>query len=159
MTTHSSFNGKCSCGHVQYEVNAQPIIVHCCHCTWCQRESGSAFAVNAVIETSAINLTAGECELIDTPSQSGKGQQIARCPKCHVALWSHYNQAGPNVSFIRVGTLEQSAQFPPDIHIYTSTKLPWVVIPEGARTSPEFYNPKEVWSAEGMARIQKAKSS
>ena len=152
------FDGRCTCGYVRYHFTAQPMIVHCCHCTWCQRETGTAFALNAVIEASAVKIDSGECELIDTPSQSGNGQKIARCPRCRIALWSHYFQAGPNVCFVRVGTLEQSAKFPPDIHIHTSTKQPWVVIPDGMRSTPEFYKPREVWSPETLERFQRARS-
>ncbi|MEZ5856516.1 MAG: GFA family protein [Hyphomicrobiaceae bacterium] len=99
-----------------------------------------------------------EPEIVDTPSASGKGQRIARCPACMVAIWSNYPQAGPAVRFVRVGTLDSPDRLPPDIHIYTSSKQPWVVLPVGAKAVPEFYDPKQVWSAETMARWQAAKS-
>lgn len=150
------FNGGCTCGYIRYQMSAHPLIVHCCHCTWCQRETGTAFALNAVVETDAVRIATGDCERIKTPSLSGNGQVIARCPSCHVALWSHYHQSGPNISFVRVGTLDDPRQFPPDIHIYTSTKQPWVVIPKGMLAVPEFYNPREVWSPEILQRFQTA---
>ena len=151
-------SGKCTCGHVRYHITAQPMIVHCCHCTWCQRETGTAFALNAVVETSAVQIENGGCEIIDTPSQSGNGQKIARCPECRVAIWSHYYQAGPNISFIRVGTLDFPETLPPDIHIYTSTKQPWVNIPENMQSVLEFYNPREVWDPDNLQRFINAKS-
>lgn len=150
--------GKCTCGHVRYYMTEQPLIVHCCHCTWCQRETGTAFALNAVIEASAVKIENGECELINTPSQSGNGQTIARCPKCHVAVWSHYYQAGPNIFFIRVGTLDHPENLPPDIHIYTSTKQPWVIIPQGTPSTLEFYKPREVWTPENLQRFMDARA-
>jgi hypothetical protein len=101
----------------------------------------------------------GEVELIDTPSESGKGQKIARCPKCKVALWSHYAGAGPSMRFVRVGTLDDPRPFPPDIHVFTSTKQAWFTLPAGARAFAEFYNPKQEWSAESQARWKAAKAS
>ena len=127
-----SFEGGCDCRAVRYRLRSRPMFVHCCHCRWCQRETGSAFALNALIETDRVELLQGEVELVDTPSDSGKGQLIARCPRCRIALWSHYGGGGNVVSFIRVGTLDNPDAFPPDIHIYTSSKQPWVVLPTGA---------------------------
>jgi hypothetical protein len=150
--------GRCTCGAVQYRVTATPMIVHCCHCRWCQRETGSAFALNAVVETAQLHVTQGAPELVDTPSESGRGQQVARCPSCRVALWSHYALAGPALAFIRVGTLDEPGCAPPDIHIYTESKQPWTVIPAGAQSVPQYYNPKEVWSAESQARFRAARN-
>lgn len=144
--------GGCSCGEVRYELKDEPMIVHGCHCTWCQRETGSAFAVNAVVETANVSLHSGEPEPIITPSQSGKGQTILRCPTCRVAVWSHYSNAGRKAAFIRVGTLDHPHGVEPDIHIFTSTKRPWVVLPEGARSVAEFYNPRDIWPETSLKR-------
>ena len=146
--------GGCTCGHVRYRVEGRPLIVHACHCRWCQRETGSAHALNALWEADHVVLTTGQPEMIHTPSASGRGQLIARCPACHVAVWSTYPQAGPAVRFVRVGTLDVPGDCPPDIHIYTSTRLPWVVLPEGAQAVPEFYDPKDVWPAESRERVR-----
>jgi hypothetical protein len=137
---------------VRYRLHPPPLIVHCCHCRWCQRETGSAFVINAVIESDRVELLEGEVEATDTPSQSGKGQQIVRCPRCRVAVWSHYAGGGDAMSFVRVGTLDEPDRLPPDIHIYTASKQPWVVIPAGARAVPEFYRGSEIWSLESLER-------
>lgn len=149
-----TFEGGCACRQVRYRMKSRPLFVHCCHCTWCQRETGSAFAVNAMIESDRVELLSGEPERIVTPSLSGKGQIVARCPECRVALWSHYAGAGETVSFMRVGALDKPSAMPPDIHIFTSTKLPWVVLPEGAPAVPEFYKASDYWPPETMARWQ-----
>jgi hypothetical protein len=133
-------------------MTSRPLFVHCCHCSWCQRETGTAFALNAMIEANRVELLQGEVEVIDTPSLSGKGQKISRCPKCRVALWSNYAGAGDAVRFVRVGTLDETGRFPPDIHIFTSTKQPWVVLPQGARAVPEFYRISELWPKESLER-------
>jgi hypothetical protein len=130
---HFPAAGGCTCRAVRFAMASAPLIVHCCHCRWCQRESGAAFALNAMIEADRVQLLAGAPELVLTPSNSGKGQTILRCPQCRVALWSHYAGAGDKVSFVRVGTLDDPDPFAPDVHIYTESKQPWVVIPPGAR--------------------------
>lgn len=152
-------HGRCTCGDVAFELTAPPMIVHCCHCTWCQRETGSAFALNAYIETSEVNLTKGAPEMIDTPSNSGYGQTIARCSTCKVALWSHYAGSGDRFAFVRCGTLDERASIVPDVHIFTSTKLPWVVLPKDAQAFEAFYKPKEVWSESSLARFKAAKEA
>jgi hypothetical protein len=124
--------GRCACGQVRFRLLAPPLFVHCCHCSGCQRETGSAFALNALVETARTELLAGDTETVLTPSASGRGQKIVRCPRCRVALWSHYAGAGDAIAFVRVGTLERPARFPPDIHIYTSTRQPWLALADGA---------------------------
>ena len=146
------YDGCCTCGRVRYQVKAVPLFVHCCHCRWCQRETGASFALNALIESDRVMLLAGDVDLVDTPSASGKGQEIARCPCCRVALWSHYAGAGRQVSFVRVGTLDEPARLAPDIHIYTSSKQPWVVIPPGAPATAQYYRASEYWPADSLAR-------
>ena len=128
----ASFDGRCTCGAVRFRMLSTPLFVHCCHCRWCQRETGTAFALNALIEADRVQLLAGEPECVDTPSQSGKGQKIWRCPQCRIALWSNYAGAGDKLRFVRVGTLEQPDRLPPDIHIFTASRQPWVVLPPGA---------------------------
>jgi hypothetical protein len=144
--------GGCACGQVRYELASKPMWVNCCHCTWCQRETGSAFAVNALIETDRVKLTHGVPQPVHTPSNSGKGQIILRCPNCRVAVWSHYNGAGAKVAFIRTGTLDAPHDIAPDIHIFTTTKRPWVVLPAETPNVPEYFNAKEYWPAESLAR-------
>ena len=159
MATHE---GGCACGEVRYRVASEPIVVHCCHCRWCQRESGAAFALNAVIEADRVELVSGRPERIDTPSASGRGQPVFRCPTCKVALWSHYAGAGEKADFIRVGTLDQPDACPPDVHIFTESKQAWVVLPEGAEQFPIFYSGKDVariYGEDGAARWRALKES
>lgn len=146
------FEGACTCGDIEYRLTSAPLFVHCCHCTWCQRESGSAFALNALIETARLQRLHGEPVMVNTPSNSGKGQQVARCPRCHVALWSHYAGAGEAFAFVRVGTLRQPDRLPPDIHIFTSTRLPWVLLPADTPAVAEYYDRNAYWPAQSLAR-------
>lgn len=153
--------GHCTCGAVRYRLASAPLFVHCCHCRWCQRETGASFALNAMIETDRVVLLAGSPEVVLTPTASGKGQKIARCPACRVALWSHYAGAGDAVAFVRVGTLDEPDRLPPDIHIFTSSKQPWVVLPPGVPAVPEYYDRKQFWPAASLERraqlLQRAK--
>jgi hypothetical protein len=153
MTNEEVFTGGCTCGAVRYEMASRPLFVHCCHCRWCQRESGASFALNAMIESDRVRLTNGEVEVIDTPSASGKGQKVARCPECRVTLWSHYAGAGGAIRFVRVGTLDEPDRVPPDIHIFTSSKQPWVVLPSDMPAVEYYYDRNERWPAESLERM------
>ncbi|TFW27892.1 GFA family protein [Massilia horti] len=150
--TQFPIEGACDCRHVRYRLTSAPLFVHCCHCRWCQRESGASFALNAMIEADHVELLAGEPRLVDTPSASGNGQMIARCPHCLVALWSHYSSNGPLVSFVRVGTLDQPDLLPPDIHIFTTSRQPWVVLPADTPAVPEYYDRELYWPTESLRR-------
>jgi hypothetical protein len=144
--------GGCDCRTLRYRLESAPLFVHCCHCRWCQRESGAAFALNAMIEAERVTQLAEAPELVDTPSASGRGQVIARCPRCKVAVWSNYSGAGPLIRFVRVGTLDNPDALPPDIHIFTASKQPWVVLPPGTPAVAEYYDRERYWPAESLAR-------
>jgi hypothetical protein len=152
--TKGSFpvEGGCTCRAVRYRMMTKPLFVHCCHCTWCQRETGSAFVINAMIETDRVKILKGAPDVVLTPSNSGKGQKIVRCPTCHVALWSHYPGAGIKVAFVRVGTLDQPNLCPPDIHIFTSTKQKWVELGDGVPVRKGYYERDKFWPADSLKR-------
>jgi hypothetical protein len=145
--------GRCTCRAVRYELTSEPLFIHACHCRWCQRETGTAFALNAVIESERVRLLEGAPELVDVPSESGTGQRIARCPSCRVALWSHYGGVMA-MSFVRVGALDQPDRYPPDIHIYTESKQPWLVLPAGVPAMPEYYRRSQHWPAASLTRYR-----
>ena len=153
MASNQTHDGGCTCRQVRYRMTSKPLFVHCCHCRWCQRETGAAFALNAMIEADRVELLAGEPEMVLTPSESGKGQKIWRCPTCRIAVWSNYGGAGDAVRFVRVGTLDNPDAMPPDIHIFTQSKQPWVVLPPGVPAVPEYYKPREMWPAESQQRF------
>jgi hypothetical protein len=144
--------GGCTCRAVRYRMQTRPLFVHGCHCTWCQRETGTAFALNALIEADRVTLLRGGIEIVNTPSASGRGQKISRCPVCRIAVWSNYAGAGDSIHFVRVGTLDRPDSCPPDIHIYTSTKQPWVVLPEGTPAVEAFYDRRDFWPRESLER-------
>jgi len=154
MSPANSFpaDGGCDCRAVRYRMESPPLFVHCCHCRWCQRETGAAFALNAMIEADRVTLLEGAPEVVNTPSNSGKGQKIARCPDCRIALWSNYAGAGDLLRFVRVGTLDEPDRLPPDIHIFTESKQPWVVLPPGAPAVPQYYRRAEHWPEASLAR-------
>ena len=147
-----TYEGGCTCRAIRYRMASRPLFVHCCHCRWCQRETGASFALNAMIESERVELLAGQPEVVDTPSNSGKGQKISRCPTCRVAVWSNYAGAGDAVRFVRVGTLDAPDRLPPDIHIFTASKQPWVVLPPGIPAVEEYYDRKVYWPKESLER-------
>ena len=144
--------GGCDCRTVRYQMTTRPLFVHCCHCRWCQRETGAAFALNAMIESDRVVPLHGEPIAVNTPSSSGKGQKIARCPQCYIALWSNYAGAGDAIRFVRVGTLDEPDRLPPDIHIFTASKQPWVVLPPDTPAVEEYYDRKQFWPEESLER-------
>jgi hypothetical protein len=144
------FEGGCACGEVRYRLASEPLFVHCCHCLNCQRQTGSAFVINALIETDRVELVAGEPRSVPVPRDDGSTQEVWRCPKCQVALFSRYGR--PDVRFVRTGTLDDPAGLPPDVHIFTRSKQPWVEIPDGVPAVDVYYDLQELWPAESLER-------
>lgn len=148
--------GSCSCGEIQFELNDKPMFVHCCHCRMCQRQTGTAFALNALIEADSVTLHTGSPETVEMPSKNPFGQKIRRCPKCRVALWSTYPSGGDKFVFVRVGALEDPDAYPPDIHIFTESKQPWVSLPAQIPAVTQFYDRQELWPEASLTRRQRA---
>ncbi|MEO1136221.1 MAG: GFA family protein [Pseudomonadota bacterium] len=159
MSEESAFSaeGGCACGETRYRLTDRPLFVHCCHCHWCQRETGAAFALNALIETECVETLAASAVVIEVPSESGRGQKIHRCAACQVALWSHYSGTGETVAFIRVGTLDAPGMFPPDINIYTASKQPWVSINHEIPAVSAYYRRSEYWPEDSIERLRLAR--
>lgn len=150
-----SVTGGCTCGYVRYRVSSDPLIVHACHCSRCQNQTGAPYVINALFEDDRIELDAGEVRDIRLDTPSGRGQTVSRCPKCQVAVWSRYHalpRVGDRVLFLRVGTLDEPDVFPPDVHIHTSTKLDHVLLPHDARAFERFYKVEREWSKQSMGR-------
>jgi hypothetical protein len=143
--------GGCACGAVGYRLAAMPMFVHCCHCRDCQRQTGSAFVINALIETERIALVAGEPQPVSVPTGSGRPHRIFRCPTCATAVWSEYGGLAA-LRFVRVGTLDDPAALAPDVHIYTRSKLPWVRLPEGVPAFEAYYDSAKLWPAASLER-------
>ena len=145
-------DGGCTCGELRYRLLERPLFVNCCHCRWCQRETGASFALNAMIEADRVLLLSGKTEVVLTPSNSGKGQRITRCPRCRIAVWSNYSGSGDLIHFVRVGTLDEPDRFPPDIHIFTQSKQPWIVLPPSTPAVDEFYDRALYWPQASLER-------
>ena len=143
--------GGCACGAGRYRMKMPPMFVHCCHCSDCQRQTGSAFVLNAVIETDRIEILQGSPEPVGVPTDSGRPHDIYRCPKCRTALWSDYGKR-PKLRFLRIGTLDEAASVKPDVHIFTRSKLPWVQLPDGVPAFDIYYDMKALWPAESLKR-------
>ena len=143
--------GGCACGAVRYRLGSAPMFVHCCHCRDCQRQTGSAFVLNALIETDRISLLSGDPAVVAVPTDSGRPHEIYRCGACQTALWSDYG-GRPALRFVRVGTLDDPTALTPDVHIYTRSKLPWVRLPDGAPAFDAYYDTKALWPAASLER-------
>lgn len=150
--------GSCFCGEVQYTMTAEPMFVNCCHCTDCQTQTGSAFAINAIIEADNIEVTKGKPVAVSVPTDSGRPHDIYRCPKCQTALWSDYGRRG-YLLFLRVPTLKDRHAIKPDAHIFTRSKVPWVALPADTRQFEVYYDMKKEWPAESLARRDKVSAA
>jgi hypothetical protein len=159
-TMGDQFSGSCSCGAVKYRLTSAPMFVHCCHCTDCQRQTGSAFVLNALIETDRVQVLQGDTRSFPQPTDSGRPHVIHRCPDCGTSLWSNYG-GREQLRFVRVGTLDAPAALPPDVHIYTRSKQPWVKLPgdgNGATTGKPagvfeaYYDSAKLWPPDSLAR-------
>ena len=150
--THS-LEGGCACGAVRYRLASAPMFVNCCHCRDCQRQTGSAFVLNALIEADRVTLLAGAPECVPVPTDSGRPHDVYRCPQCRTAVWSDYGRRGVML-FVRVGTLDDASALPPDAHIFTRSKLPWITLPAGVPAFEVYYDMKALWPAESLARRQ-----
>ena len=146
-----ALEGGCSCGAVRYRLTSDPLFVHCCHCLNCQRQTGSAFVINVLIEADRVELAGREPESVGVPRDDGSRQEIVRCPECRVALYSHYTY--PTISFVRAGTLDEPASVSPDVHIFTRSKLPWVTLPGGVPSFDVYYELQELWPQESLDRL------
>ena len=152
------FEGGCFCGQIRYRLNARPMFVHCCHCRDCQRQTGSAFAINALIEADCVEILKGEPVMVTLPTDSGRPHDVYRCGECQSALWSDYGRR-KWMSFVRVATLDDPGGIIPDVHIYTRSKLPWVRLPDDAAVIAEDYDAKTQWPAESVARRDRARAA
>jgi hypothetical protein len=150
-TASGEATGGCSCGEVRYRLASEPLFVHCCHCLNCQRQTGSAFVINLLIEADRVDLLSGDPVPVDVPRDDGSSQRIFRCPTCQVAVYSEYGR--PEVLFVRAGTLDDPSEVEPDVHIYTRSKLPWLALPEGVPAFDVYYDSKQLWPAESLQRL------
>jgi hypothetical protein len=150
-----SLDGGCACGAVRYRIDATPMFVHCCHCRDCQRQTGSAFVLNALIEADRVTLLSGAPTPWRMPTDSGRPHDIQRCPQCQTALWSEYGGVA-QLRFMRVGTLDDPTALKPDVHIYIRSKQPWVSLPPDVPAYETYYKAAELWPAASLARRKAA---
>ena len=144
--------GGCACGAVCYRLRSDPLFTHCCHCLNCQRQTGSAFVINLLIEADRVEVVAGEPVTVEAPRDDGSAQRIYRCPTCQVALYSVYTR--PEVFFVRGGTLDDPSSVEPDAHIFTRSKLPWITLPDSAPAFEVYYDAKALWPAASLERLE-----
>jgi hypothetical protein len=144
--------GGCACGAVRYRLSSEPLFVHCCHCLNCQRQTGSAFVINLLIEAERVEILATAPQPVDVPRDDGSAQRIFRCPRCEVAVFSEYGR--PEVWFVRGGTLDDPTRIVPDVHIYTRSKVGWVTLQEGTPAFEAYYHTDQLWPAESLRRLE-----
>ena len=147
-----ALEGGCACGAVRYRLTQPPMVVHACHCRDCQRVTGSAFILNMWIESKYVEGSRDGLVAHRLTGGSGKPHEVFSCAKCGTDLWSKYHAAPGDTLLVRVASLDDPAVMPPDIHIFTRSKLPWLPLPEGARAFDTFYKISDVWPPEKLER-------
>ena len=152
MAPSPPHTGACFCGAVRYALSSDPLFVHACHCRDCQKQTGGPFAVNALIERDRITLVSGEPVRNEQTTDSGRPHDIWRCPDCLTALWSDYGRREV-LAFLRVMTLDVPDGCPPDVHIFTRTKAPFIDLPGDVRAFEVFYNMQAEWPAGSLERF------
>jgi hypothetical protein len=143
--------GGCSCGAIRYRLTSDPMFTHCCHCLNCQRQTGSAFVINLMIEADRLEMLAGAPQPVDVPRDDGSAQRIFRCPACQVAVFSLYTR--PDVRFVRAGTLDDPSGVSPDVHIFVKSKLGWITLPESVPAFDVYYDRSALWPAASLERL------
>jgi hypothetical protein len=143
--------GGCACGAVRYRLTSDPLFIHCCHCLNCQRQTGSAFVINLLIEADRIELLAGAPQPVEVPRDDGSTQKIFRCPTCQVAVYSQYTH--PRVRFVRGGTLDDPRGVAPDVHIFTRSKVGWITLPESVPAFDVYYDTRALWPSASLERL------
>ncbi|MBT4486127.1 MAG: GFA family protein [Rhodospirillaceae bacterium] len=146
----TSVEGGCACGTVRFALRAAPLVVHACHCTDCQRLTGSAFAINAWIEKDQVALLSGELASFAF-TDAGRDNSVHFCPRCGTYIWTEYR---PGFWFVRVGALDDPKAFAPDVHIFTRSKQPWLELSGDVPVFDAYYDRNLVWRPESLARFQ-----
>jgi len=147
--------GRCTCGAIRYALAAKPLIVHACHCLDCQRMTGGPFVINLWIEAKHVRATGAEPQSHRLKGGSGKRHDVFFCGTCGTYVWSRYQVVPGDCLFVRAGTLDDPSVVQPDVHIFTRSKVPWLALPEGARTFKSIYKLDRVWPAESLARLRR----
>ncbi|WP_347912027.1 GFA family protein [Pseudomonas grandcourensis] len=123
----STLNGSCLCGNVQYSTLAAPLMTAVCHCSDCQKQSGSAFSVNVLVPTEGFEVEGRS--LSSYASNGGSGLPVRRffCSTCGSALYSAITTM-PGLFAVKAGTLSDTSAPTPALHMFCASAQPWVAI-------------------------------
>ena len=155
---NTSVTGGCACGGLRYELMAEPMFVHACHCLLCQRQTGGAFIIHAMIETDRLRVLSSAPYSHGLPTGSGGSHTIYRCPDCQVAVFSDYGNQ-PWERLVKVGTLDDPSRLKPNAHIFIRSKLPWISLPPDVPSFDEFYDLPSLWPHSSYKRKLAAQES
>ncbi len=136
--------GGCQCGALRYV--ARPSVKfrsYACHCTDCQSQTGSAFALHVWLLAAELEVV-GECHEGRQSKPDGARLSVFGCPHCLSRIYS-VNSSRPQVITLRIGTRDDSARFTPDFHIWVRSKQPWINLPQGAMALDEQPKLAEEW--------------
>ena len=123
--------GGCQCGAIRYEFNGEPVQQVACHCTDCQHQSGSAFGMSVVVNADDFRITKGEPKHYHSTSSTGRRKLGAFCHECGNRIYHQPEWRRGRIS-IKAGTLDDASWLKPQVHLWTKSRQPWVIIPDDA---------------------------
>ncbi|HET7879616.1 MAG TPA: GFA family protein [Acetobacteraceae bacterium] len=124
-----SLSGGCQCGAVRYTISVEPLSVYVCHCRECRRQSASAFGISVIVPEAAFALTEGEVRTWRRPTDSGRVLDCMFCVVCGSRICHTTPDEG--VVSVKGGSLDEPPGLQSATHIWTTRRLPGVVIPRG----------------------------
>jgi len=136
------YTGRCFCGSAQYRVAEEPLVVYACHCTDCQKRSGSAFGLSMWVRRGALEITRGEARADAPLTADGRPRPGRVCPLCSTRLWSEPPHR-PGLAVLRPGTLDDTSWIRPMAHLWTRSAQRWFTFPEGVpryETQPQDFS-------------------
>ena len=122
--------GGCQCGAIRYEITGPATVVYACHCRECQRQSGSAFAMALVVPAERFRLLEGVPKSFARAGESGRIVTGWFCPECGTRLYHTPGQLSGNIN-VKPGTLDNTSDLAPTVHVWTKSAQKWVQLPPG----------------------------
>ena len=150
MKNNQSLTGGCICGQVKYQIIDKPLFTQACHCKDCKVLTGSSYVVNSSILENTL-IVEGEVSSTELKAGSGASYKTYFCTKCGNYVYADYDSAVGRLT-VRTKTLDNSEKFPPQVHIFTKDKDPWLNLSEDVICFKEMYDQKKTWPEDSLNR-------
>tara|TARA_B100000579_G_scaffold278075_1_gene230015 strand:- start:122 stop:604 length:483 start_codon:yes stop_codon:yes gene_type:complete len=153
MENNEKLKGGCICGQVKYYITEKPLFTQACHCKDCKVLTGSSYVVNSSVLENTL-FVEGEVSSTELKAGSGASCKTYFCNKCGAYVYADYDSAFKRLT-LRTKTLNNPENFPPQVHIFTKDKDPWLNLSKDVTCFEEMYDPKKIWPEESLKRYSK----